>query len=142
MEAKTPSRESLRMTHRLLLAGLLGIWLAFAGLFFAGAAPLLPEPPAPDFVAVSVTATILLVAWLWARPRVPRRRPMTNEIDFWKDPQTFAAASLVFFLFEGSAILGAIWTLVSGSMSTALVSALAIVGLLFSGPERFEEPDV
>jgi hypothetical protein len=142
MEAKTPSRESLLMTHRLLLAGLLGIWLFVAGMLFAGVAPLMPEPPAPDFVAASITATTLLVAWLWARPRVPRRRPMTKETDFWRDPQTFAAVSLVLFLFEGSAISAAMWTLVSGSMSTALVSALAIMGLLFSGPGRFEEPDV
>lgn len=136
------TRQSLQTLQRMLVAGIGALWLTIGILFWISTIPLLPEAPAPDAVAVGVTATLQLVAWLWARRRVPRPRPMMSLPDFWKQEATTTAAALPLFLFEGSAMLAAVWTLLTASPATAVMSALGVIGLLMSGPAAYEEPDL
>jgi len=136
----TLSRESLQLQQRLLLAGLGSFWLVIGGLYWAGVVPLLAEAPVPDYAAVALVGVLLVVAWGWARPRVPRRRPVTTVAEFWGDQKTLTAAALVIFLFEGAATLAAVWTMVTGSYLTVVLSGLAAIGLLASGPAHYEEP--
>lgn len=142
MQPNALTRESLQTLQRLLIAGVGALWLVIGVLFWISTIPLLPEAPAPDVAPVAVTATIQLVAWFWARRRVPRPRPMMSLSDFWKPAATTTAAALPLFLFEGSAMLAAVWTMLTASPATMLMSALGVIGLLASGPGAYEEPDV
>lgn len=134
-----PSRATLRMQHRLLLLGLLGLWIVAAVLAYVGIAPLLPGAPISDGIAASVCGLILLVTWLWARTTVPRRpRAMAME-DYWQNPRVTAAVGLVLFLFEGVAMLGFVWTLTTGSWLGVAASLAGVAGLVVSGPGQFEQ---
>lgn len=134
------TRASLVTMHRMLLAGLVVIWLAIGGMTWAGVVPLLPENTLLGRVIEGIAAIDLLAAWFWARPRVPRRQPLANIDTYWGNEKTLRAASLVLFLFEGSAILGAVCTMLSASPIAAVISFAAILGLAFNGPERLERP--
>ncbi|MCC7045052.1 MAG: hypothetical protein IT183_14400 [Acidobacteria bacterium] len=135
------TRDSLERLQRLLIAGLGAFWLVIGVLYWLSAVPLLPDIPVPDVVPVAITAVIQIVAWLWARRRVPRRRPMMSLSDFWTDGATTAAAALPIFLFEGSATLAAVWTMLTASPATAVVSVLGVLGIAASGPAVYEDPD-
>ena len=88
---------------------------------YLGSAPISPELPIPPSIVTALCAGLSLFALFWVRPRIPPR-PVT----------------LLIFLLEGSAMVGAVWTLWSGSWMTAAASFLSIGLLALNGPERFE----
>jgi hypothetical protein len=142
MDTAAPTRESFQLLQRLLLSGAVSFLLVVGILLWLGAVPLLPEPPVPDVVPVVVTAMVQLMAWFWARRRVPRRRPMQSATEFWKDASTLSAAHLALFLFEGSAMIATVWTMLTASPATLVMAVLGMAGVAASGPAAYEEPDV
>ena len=122
----------------MLLLGLSAVWMAFAALIYFGPAPLLPGFPIPPGVAAGICAVPLLLAVLWARPRVPQRNMATSTDEFWKNPLVSTGAALVLFLTEGSAMLSAVWTLLTGDWLCVIVSALAIAAMAYHGPAHYE----
>jgi hypothetical protein len=123
-----------------LLAGLLAFWAVVASLVYFGPAPLSPDSPIPPGVAAGICSAPLLLALLWARPRVPQQDVTTSTDDYWKDPRVSNGAAVVLFLTEGSATLAAAWTLLTGDWLCVIVSALAIGALAYHGPARYERP--
>lgn len=137
VESPTP-RDGFAALRRMLLLGISGIWLVVGVLFITGRAPLANDIPLPESVLVAICVVDLLVVWFWAKPKIPRRSPMLSAEDYWKDTQVISAAQVTLFLFEGAAILGLVFTLLSGSPYTALASALGVLGMVLVGPERIE----
>jgi len=139
MTAPAPSsRDSLRQLHRTLVAGLVAFWIVIGVFTYAGVVPLTRDAPFPPSVMVAICGAVLLVAVLWARPRVPARSASTGIDDYFRDERVRAGVNFVIFLLDGSATLVAVWTLLTGSWMTAVVSLVSIVIMAFNGPERFE----
>jgi FtsH-binding integral membrane protein len=123
----------------MLLFGVVSLWLVAVGLTWAGIAPLLPDNAIPEAAPAAFCVVLLLVAWFWARPKVPLRSQSATAEAYWQDPRAGAAGTLLIFMLEGPSTLAAVWTMVSGSWLTALVSLLGIVGIAVSGPSHQEQ---
>jgi hypothetical protein len=135
----TPSpRAGFQRQHQVLLLGLFAFWVLVGAMMYFGVAPVMRGFAVPPGVAAGTCAIPLLLALLWARPRVPRRSGTISTDDYWKDARVNAGAALVLFLTEGSATLAAVWTLLSGDGLCVIVSALAIGAMAYHGPAYYE----
>jgi hypothetical protein len=128
----------VRLMHRILVAGLGVLWLVVGALIYFRVSPLLPEDPFPPAASAAVCATPLLAAWFWARPRIPPRLSTVTIEQYWRDAKVKAAIGQFIFLLEGSATLGAVWTMLTASWMTAIVSVVSLAVMTLNGPERFE----
>jgi hypothetical protein len=134
------NRTALQRLYLALLSGVLIVTAIFAGLFFLGTAPLLPPAQAP-VIAIAMAAFAvapMLFGGLWARPQIPLRRRGTSVEDYWRDPVVGGRALLLWVLWEGSAIIGAVGTLLTGSLVTGVAGVLAL-GLLITHSPRYLE---
>lgn len=138
--SQTPNRTSLRVLHLALVAGICAVSASFAVVFLLGTAPLLPGDHAPAVSGVLGAAAlgIVLLGWLWARPRVPRRDPRISIEAYWADPEPGGRAFLVWILWEGGAIIGAVGTLLTGSFVTLIAGLLGLILLVVHSPGYLE----
>jgi len=115
-----------------LVGGLVAIVTIFTMLFRLGIAPLLGGEITTVVAAVVAGAAAgpLLLAWLWARPRIPFRASTTSLEGFWEDPETRGHALILWVLCEGATIVAAVGTLLTGSYVTVGVGAIAFALLL------------
>ena len=107
-------------------------------LIYFGTAPIARDLSIPPSIPTAFCAGLSLVALFGARPRIPPRPSIVPIDQYWGDGRASAAMSLLIFLLEGSATVGAVWTMLSGSWMTAAASFLSIGLLALNGPERFE----
>jgi len=134
-------RRKVRALYFALLGGLAAIGAVFGSLFSLGTAPLF-RGTSTSIIAVALGALAvgpLLLGWFWARPKVPRRRRGTSAEEFWRDPEAAGRALLLWVLFEGATITGAVGTLLTGSLVTLGIGLLGITLLVTNGPGLLEE---
>jgi hypothetical protein len=127
----------VRVLYWALVAGLTGVIAVFGLLFWLKTAPLLAvgeRPPIIAWVMAAVGASCILFGFLWARPLVPLRRSGTTPGDFWKDPVAGARAVLLWVMWEGGAMIGAVGTLMTGSYFTAAAALAGLALLLTHSP--------
>ncbi len=135
--SQTPvALRSAVLLHTFLLAGVLGVQAVIAALFWLEVAPLSPETSPVPFVCAGV-GVALLVGGLVYRTRVPQPTHSITIESHWTQPTTMSAASMVWFLMEGGAIISAVGFLLSGETAPGIVSAVAFVAILLSGPRRW-----
>jgi len=133
----------MRILHLALVAGLLAIGAAFGMLFWTGTAPLLLAGSA-ETVAYAIAALALgpiVIGLVWARPRVPARRPDQPAEEFWEDPTAGSRALLLWAIWEGGAILGATGTLLTGSLVPAAAGLMALALLITHGPGHLDRSE-
>ncbi|MEO8139981.1 MAG: hypothetical protein ABI742_10055 [Gemmatimonadota bacterium] len=133
-------RTKVRSLYFALVGGLCAVFTTFASIFWLGTAPLL-QTEGTLVLALAMSLVPLgpiLLGWIWARPQVPFRPEGKSLEQFWQDPVTGGRALLVWALFEGSGIIGAVGTLLTGSVLTAGAALLGLASLLTNGPGYFE----
>ena len=133
-------RSKVRSLYFALVGGLLAVSTAFISIYWLGSAPLLPVESRSVIALVMCVVPLspILLGWIWARPQVPPRNEGISEEQFWQDPVPGGKALLVWVLFEGSAIIGAVGTLLTGSVLPAGAALLGLASLLTNGPGYFE----
>ena len=140
--AQQPTRSSISILYLALLGGLLSVSLVFGFLFLLGTAPLLP--PGDDTVLIATVLAVvgmapLLGGFFWARPRVPVK-PTEQGVDaYWQDQATFQRALMMWVLWEGAGMIGAVGTVLTGSYYPATVTVVALALYLTNGPGYLEE---
>jgi hypothetical protein len=133
-------RTKVRALYFALVGGLCAVFTTFASIFWLGSAPLL-RTEGTFVIALAMSIVPLgpiLLGWIWARPQVPFRDEARSLEQFWQDPVPGGRALMVWVLFEGSAIMGAVGTLLTGSVLTAGIALLGLASLLTNGPGYFE----
>ncbi len=141
MASAVGRRQAMRILHLALVAGLFAIGAAFGMLFWIGTAPLLPADSA-ETIAYAIAALALgpiVIGLVWARPRVPARRPDQPAEEFWEDPNAGSRALILWAIWEGSAILGAGGTLLTGSLVPAAAGLMALALLITHGPGHLDQ---
>jgi len=133
-------RQTFLVLHLALVAGLFASFLAFAVLLWMGTAPLLPADGAEGiaFALAALALGPITIGLIWARPRVPARRPDQPVEAFWQGPATGSRALLLWALWEGAALLGAVGTVLTGSLIPAATALVALALLLTHGPGHLE----
>lgn len=134
------NRGRVQILHLALIAGVCAVWLAFGALFSLGSAPFLPHG-SPPVIAASLAAGALvpiLLGWFWARPRIPYRRGSVSVEAFWQDAEAGMRALLAWVLWEGGAMIGAVGTVLTGSLVTAASGLVGLALLLLHGPHYLE----
>lgn len=142
-QTSTPpmNRTTVQRLHLALVGGLVAVVTVFGALFYLGVAPMLPAETTTVLISYVIAAASLgplLFAWFWARPRVPERPPDLSVEEYWKGPEPGAKALLLWVLWEGSAMTGAVGALLTGSLIPATTALLALALLLTHGPGFFE----
>jgi hypothetical protein len=134
-------RSTVRRLYFALLGGLVTIMAVFSSLFLLGTAPLIRTEPAPLLALVFATVTmgISLFGWLWARPRLVPRRRQDGVEDYWRLPEAGGRALLLWVLWEGSAMISTVGTLLTGSYLTGTAALLALALMVTHGPGYIEE---
>lgn len=140
--AQQPTRGSIRILYLALLGGLLSVCVVFSVLFLLGTAPLLPPGDQATLIA-TVMAVVgmgpVLAAYFWARPRVPVK-PTEQDVEaYWRDQATVGKALILWVLWEGAGMIGAVGTLLTGSYYPATVTVAALALYLTNGPGYLEE---
>lgn len=134
------NRASSRSLHLALVGALLAIIAVFGSLFWLGTAPLLRDG-SQTIIGLSLAVVAIgpiLLGWFWARPQIPLRPQDVTVDSYWLDPEPGRRAMLVWVLWEGSATICAVGTLLSGSLVTALIGLVALALLLTHGPGYLE----
>lgn len=142
-QTSTPpmNRTTVQRLHLALVGGLLTVVTVFGALFYPGVAPMLPAGELTDLIAYAIAAGSLgplLFGWFWARPRVPERPTDLPVEEYWKGAEPGAKALLLWVLWEGSAMTGAVGALLTGSLIPAMPALLALALLLTHGPGHLE----
>ncbi len=133
-------RPTIARLYLALVGGLLGVMAVFGFLLWQGTAPLLRTPDVA-LIAIDmavVASGLILIGLLWARPKVPRRARSVPVEAFWRDPEAGARALLLWVLWEGSAVISSVGTLLTGSLLTAAVGAAALGLLVTHSPGYLE----
>jgi hypothetical protein len=131
-----------RILHGSLAAGL-GLTLAVVlFLRYRGVVPLLRSDTGRDLIALAMSGAAcvaIAVGLLALRPRVPRRVP-GQTVDAYLDREdVIARALLVWALCEGGGMIAAVAFALTGAIGPAIVSAAALVALVFYGPAYFAD---
>lgn len=128
------------LLHRALCAGFVIVAALFGYLLHWGPGALLPDAGGPFIPVVIALAGLppALLGLLWARPRVPIRPPSLGVEDYWRSGDAGARALLTWTLWEGSGMIGAVGTLLTGSLAPASLAALGLALLLVHGPGYYE----
>jgi hypothetical protein len=136
MTDEQPSpRQQYRNLRLILLMGLLSLSAVTGVLSAIGQVPLLPDDEWVGLAFAAVSVVVAAVAWFWARPRIPRRRPIASVEEYWRDRGNLEAINLALFLLEGSATLGIVGTMLSGVGPVTIAAGLAMLGMLALSPE-------
>ncbi len=126
--------------HLALSGGFGVVGVVFGALLYGGNAPFLRDAQnqvLPWALAVAGLGPMVL-GLVWARPRVPIRPPALDIEAYWRDTDAGPAALLTWVLWEGSGMIGAVGTLLTGSLVTGGVAALGLALLLLHGPGYYE----
>jgi hypothetical protein len=137
---KSMDRSTVQRLFLALVGSLVVTVTLFAALFWLGSAPLLRTGTAGAIASVlaAVAGGTTLLGWLWARPLVPLRDQEAPVENFWRDDGMGVRALLLWVLWEGSAMIGAVGTLLTGSLLTAAVGVVAVASLVTHGPGDLE----
>lgn len=140
--AQQPTRSTIRILYFALLGGLLSTCVIFGVLFLLGTAPLLP--PGDDTTLIATVMAVVamgpvLGGFFWARGNVPVK-PTEQGVDvYWQDQATFSKALIMWVLWEGGGMIGAVGTLLTGSYYPATVTVAALALYVTNGPGYLEE---
>ncbi len=133
-------RQTVVIVHLSLVGGLAMIVAAFGTLFWLETAPLLRSDGA-ELIAYALSAMALgpiLLGWAWARPRIPARAAETPVETYWRDPANGGRSLLLWTLWDGGAITGAVGTLLTGSFIPAAAGLVGFALLITHGPGYLE----
>jgi hypothetical protein len=126
--------------HLALSGGFVTVTVVFGALLYLGNAPFLRGEQnqfLPSVIAIVGLAPMLL-GLVWARPRVPIRPSALETEAYWRDTDAGPGALLTWVLWEGSGMIGAVGTLLTGSLATGVVAAIGLALLLLHGPGYYE----
>ena len=140
--APAPTRSTVRTLYLVLLAGLASVSVAFSVLFFLGTAPLLPADAQTTLIA-TIMAVVgmgpVLAGFFWARPNVPLKPTEQSVDDYWRDQAVVGKALIMWVLWEGAGMIGAVGTLLTGSYYPATMGVVAVALYVTNGPGYLEE---
>lgn len=136
----TFERQRAVALHLALCGGLVTVAIVFGALLFQGNAPFLRDEQNAILSWVMATAALapMMLGLVWARPRVPIRPPALDIDAYWRSTEAGPRALLTWTLWEGSAMIGAVGTLLTGSLVTGSVAAIGLALLLLHGPGYYE----
>ncbi len=120
------------------------MFLMFLGMKGVGVVPLLREDPeftrTLGYVLAGVVVSILAVALLILKPRVPQRTPGQSVEQFWATRASADKARLVWFIHDGAAVLANVSYVLTGEIVAAVVAAITIALFWMNGPNAFAKP--
>ncbi len=131
-------RRGIRLFHLILVVGLTVIGAVFLLLVLKLLGPQLAPGTTTDIIAFAlagIAITSVAFAVLFARPRIPERRPAQSVLEFWT-PQTRGSSMLVWILLEGGGTLAAVGYLLTGHMVPLAVYGIALLALVWYSPAR------
>ena len=132
--------HTARVMHRVLIVGLLLIAVVFLVITIGlHDAPLMAAGDATSRIgylfAASGLVPIVLAMFIF-KPRVPTRSAGQDDAAFWR--VALGPAISVWVMIEGAGIISAVGALLSGSLASALVVAIALGCLVMFSPSHFE----
>ncbi len=129
--------KPITILHRALAAGLTVVLAVFSFLIYQRGGPLLAADSARDLIGLvlgGVGLVPLTLGFLVFRPRIPARRPGQDAQAYWTQPEVTGAALLVWVLFEGGGMVGAVGYLLSAHLAAGFTAAAGLAALVLSGP--------
>ncbi len=135
----THTPESAAALYRFLGLGVTAVALVFAGLNYAGIAPILPPGERPAVIAyalVLVSVVLMAVALLVIRPRMPRRLGQQPLHEFWALPAVNPNALLLWFILEAAGMVANVGFLLTGHSLLVVAILLALFLYWSYGPDR------
>ena len=135
-----PAQANVPMLHRFLGFGLLAIAAAAIAVKSLG---VVSTPPQGEFTqmlayAFSGIATVMVVvAFLWLKPRVPERTPGQSVETYWTTPAIVAKVMLVWFMLEGGAMMGVLGYFMTGEVVAAGAALFGVAAFWLCGPTVF-----
>jgi len=140
-EQPAVGRRTARTLYGALLGGFVLILCLLAYLRFSGVlpAPLSNDTHGPLIALLLAAATVpgVTLGLLIFKPRVPWPAPHEAAEAYWSRPATIQSALLVWVLWEGAGIIGAVGFLLTGHVAPGGMAALALALLLLHGPGFF-----
>jgi FtsH-binding integral membrane protein len=138
--SQPPAPTGAPLLHRFLGFGL--VLIAIAAIV-AKNAGFVSTPPTSDATRVlsyafaAIAVMLVVVAFLFLKPRVPERRPEQSVQAYWSTPEIAAKALMVWFVLEGGAMMGVLGYFVTGEMLAAGAALFGIAAFWLCGPNVF-----
>lgn len=129
--------KPVTLLHRALAAGLTVVLAVFSFLIYQRGGPLLGPDAPRDLIGLVLGGAGLVplaLGFLVFRPRVPARRPGQDTQAYWSQPEVTGAALLVWVLFEGGGMMGAVGYLLSAHLAAGFTAAAGLAALVLNGP--------
>jgi hypothetical protein len=133
-------RARARLLYLALIGGLCVATAVVSVLLWLGIAPALrgDEARLIAFVLAGPALVSVVIASVWAKPRIPGRGLTGSPDDYWRSAEVAGAALLFWVLCEGGAMIGLIGMLLTGSWIPAVSAGIGFGALVTNGPARLE----
>lgn len=135
---RQPPAFAIRVMHAALTFGLTLIAVVLALLVSRQGPVLRPAPPGLAVGAAALAITLMVVAAMILRRRVPPRGPEQSTDQFWDDMTVRTGAVAVWAVTEAGGMLAVMGSLLTGSPLPALAVVFAIFSLVWQRPATFE----
>ena len=138
--AQNTAPQNVPLLHRFLGFGLVLIAVAAV---IAKSAGVVSTPPPDDvtqmlaYAFAGIAVVLVVVAFLFLKPRVPERKPGQTVDAYWSTPEVAAKAMLVWFLLEGGAIMGVLGYFLTGDVVAAGAAMFGVAAFWLCGPNVF-----
>ncbi len=129
--------NAVTVLHRALAGGLTVVLAIFSFLIYQRGGPLLAAEDSRELIGLVIGGAGLVpltLGFLVFRPRVPARLPGQTADAYWGQPDASGRALLVWVLFEGSGMIGAVGYLLSAHLAAGFTAAAGLAALVMSGP--------